>query len=386
MGHLRDVGGEQAPEKVVVALQPVCAEKRGTAVLRLAPLHAHRVSVGQRHQGYVGALPPEGQQLLHPRPLGHRFPRAGRRSRRFRRGNPRRGEAQLLDQLGKLQPQKQLVEGGGIYRDTLCVLRPEVQGRVAADGGQLIGHTGLLRSLGQPFPHRGLGLHLLQVRVDGLHAAVALDQVHGGLLPDAFDAGDVVAGIPHQGLQVDHVDGRKAVGRTKGFGRHLLRGGLPHTGGHQLDPGMLIHQLQGVLVSGHHHRIPARRGVPGGNGADKVVGLPALQLVAGDVHRLQHVLQKGHLAGKLVGHPLALGLVSLVGQMPEGRRGQVEGDAQGVRLLLVRQLLKDVQKSVDGVGGLAVPGGEHPHAVKSPVDDGIAVDDHELHGEPPASG
>ena len=72
--------------------------------------------------------------------------------------------------------------------------------------------------------------------------------------------------------------------------------------------------------------------------------------------------------------------------MPESGGAHVEGDAQRIRLLLIQQLEQDIDKAVDGVCGGAVPGGEHPDAVKGPVDDGIAVDDHELHGEmPPVS-
>lgn len=65
---------------------------------------------------------------------------------------------------------------------------------------------------------------------------------------------------------------------------------------------------------------------------------------------------------------------------------QIKGAAEGVGLLLVNELLENVQKAVDGVGGLAVPGGEHVNAVKGAVDDGVSVDDHELfHRWPPVS-
>ena len=65
--------------------------------------------------------------------------------------------------------------------------------------------------------------------------------------------------------------------------------------------------------------------------------------------------------------------------MAEGGGLPVEGDAQGVGLLLVQQLEQDVDKAIDGVGGLPVLGGKHPYTVKGPVDEGIAVNDHEFH-------
>ena len=72
------------------------------------------------------------------------------------------------------------------------------------------------------------------------------------------------------------------------------------------------------LVPGDDHRRPSGGGVLHRNGSNEIVGLPAVQLIHGDVHGRQHFLQQRHLAGQLVGHPLPLGLIALVGQMPEG--------------------------------------------------------------------
>ena len=65
--------------------------------------------------------------------------------------------------------------------------------------------------------------------------------------------------VPHQGLQVDHVDGGEAVLLPEGGLRgHILGGGLPHAGGHQLHHGVVGDELEGVLVAGDHHAVPAR--------------------------------------------------------------------------------------------------------------------------------
>ena len=68
--------------------------------------------------------------------------------------------------------------------------------------------------------------------------------------------------------------------------------------------------------------------------------------------------------------------------MAEGGGGPVKGDTEGVGLAVVHQLVQNVQKAKDGVGGLARPGGQVlADAVEGPVDDGIAVDDHQFfHG------
>ena len=176
------------------------------------------------------------------------------------------------------------------------------------------------------------------------------------------------------------MDGVKAVLLPEAVGGHLPGGGLPHAGGHQLHPGGLGDQLEGVLVAGDDDGVPPGGGVPGGDGADEIVGLPPVQLVPGDVHGVQNVLDHRQLGGQLVGHALALGLVPLVGQMAEGGGLPVKGDAQGVGLLLVRQLEQDVEEPVHRVGGQPVLGGEQLDAVERPVEDGVAVDDHQLHG------
>ena len=176
------------------------------------------------------------------------------------------------------------------------------------------------------------------------------------------------------------MDGVEAIGLPEGLRGHILLGGLSHAGGDQLHPGGIGDELEGILVAGDDDGLPAGGGVLHRDGAHEVVGLPAVHLIAGDVHGGEHVLQDGQLGGQLIGHPLPLGLVALVGQVTEGGRFPVEADAQGVGRLLPHQLLEDGEETVDGVGGGAVPGGEHPDAVKGPVDDGVAVDDHELHG------
>ena len=85
------------------------------------------------------------------------------------------------------------------------------------------------------------------------------------------------------------------------------------------------------------------------------------------------------MSRQLLRHPLPLGLIAFIGQVAEGGGLSVKGDAQGVGLFLVYQLEQDVHEAIDGVGGGAVLGGKQPDSVKGPVDDGIAVNDHELH-------
>ena len=175
------------------------------------------------------------------------------------------------------------------------------------------------------------------------------------------------------------MDGVKAVLGPEGVGRHVLGGGAAHAGGHQLDGGVVGDQLERVLVAGDHDGVPPGGGVLGGNGAHQVVRLPAVHLVDGDVHGGQDILQNGHLAGQLIGHSLPGGLVAVIGQVAEGGGLAVKGDAQGVGLALVQQLAQNIQKAEDGVGGLTGAGGEIlAHPIKGPVDQGVAVQDHQF--------
>ena len=66
--------------------------------------------------------------------------------------------------------------------------------------------------------------------------------------------------------------------------------------------------------------------------------------------------------------------------MAEGWGVDVEGDAQGVRFLLAFQPQQRGEKAEHGVGVQPVPGGKRADAVVGPVDNGIAVNDHEFHG------
>ena len=240
--------------------------------------------------------------------------------------------------------------------------------------------------LGELFHHIGLGGHAggrLDVRQGGiqrLHRAVAPDQAQSSLFPDALDAGDVVGGIPHQRLQVDHVDGGKAVLLPKGLRGHVPGGGLAHAGGHQLDLGVVGDELEGVLVPGHQHAVPPGRLALPGESAQQVVRLPSGQLVAGDVHGVQHLFEHRHLLGQLLRHGVAGGLVGLVGLVAEGGSVDVEGHAQRLRLLLLRQPQQRREKAVHRMGIEPVPCGQGTNAVIGPVDEAVAVQDHKLHG------
>ena len=398
MGRLADAWGEELPQELVVAVQPAGEKQRRPGeALTLLPLHAHGVQPGQSQHIHLVQPPPQGKQLLHPLPALHHLALTGSgdRGRLCIPLSLGCGESVFIDELGKLQPEEELVQGGPVRLPAQVCLRCELDGSVGADGGQIIGHAGHLLPLGQLFDHSRLGwgvsghLDLRHGRVQQVDGSIPLDQGHGRLLPHPFHPGDVVAGIPHEGFQIDNVDGPEAVLLLKGLRGHIPGGGTAHAGGHQLDGGGLCHQLEGVLVPCDHHGLPPGGSILHRDGADEVVRLPSVQLVHGDVQGREDLLQDGHLTGQLVGHPLAGGLIALIGQMAEGGGLPVKGDTQCLRFALVQQLVQDGQKAEHRIGGLAVPGGQVlAHAVKGPIDNGIPIQDHQFFHRvcPPVSG
>ena len=327
---------EQGPQKVVVAV-PLVGKKQGGAAFsfRLLPRYAHRIQGGKRQHTHPVPLPPKVQKLLHPLPAVHRLADTGAVECLPSVFLPalRRGESIFLNEFGKLQVQKQLIQSVVVRLPAQVPLRIKVNGGVGVDGGQIIGHSGHLLPLRQLFHHTGLGrrpgghLRGRHGGIQGVNGAIPLDQCHGGLFPHPLDPGNIVGGIPHQGLQVHNMDGIEAVLLPEGVRGHILGCGAAHAGGHQLDGGGVGDQLEGVLVPGDDHRRPAGGGVLHRNGSNEIVGLPAVQLIHGDIHGRQHFLQQRHLAGQLVGHPLPLGLIALVGQMAEGGGLAVKSDA-----------------------------------------------------------
>ena len=378
---LFDVSGEQRPQQgVPVPLIPAEKQLRGDGgICPGLTVHHDPGEVRQSQQGHIVRPAPEVQQFFRLLRCCHLFHRHGIFHRLFHRRSRRR-QAEFLDELGELQLQKQRVRVRAGLAPQI-VLRPEVQGRVGDDGGQPVGLPGALLPLCQFFDGGGLGVDVRHPGVEVIDALILLDEVHGGLLPDAGDAGDVVGAVPHQGLQVDHVDGGEAVLLPEGRLRHVTGHGLPHAGGHQLHHGVVGDELQAVLVAGDHHAVPAVRLAPAGDGADQVVGLPALLLIAGNVQGVQYLFQHRHLDLELLRHGLAGGLVGLRRLVAEGGGVDVKGDAQGVRRLLPLQPEEGGEEAEDGVGVESVPCGEGADAVVGPVENAVAVDDHELHEE-----
>jgi len=133
------------------------------------------------------------------------------------------------------------------------------------------------------------------------------------------------------------------------------------------------HKLQAVAVACGDDALVAARFACGGKRAQNIVCLKALARHHAVAKARQKLLQNGKLAGQLLRHALALGLVAVVHFVAEGGGLQVEGDGHLVRLHFCLQLQKDIHKAHKGIGVAAVLRGEHLDAVKGAVHDAVAV-------------
>ena len=378
--HLADVIGKQRRQQLVpVAGIAVCIQlRRPAAVCAVGALHRQRPQIGRAVYRHI----------LRPAPQGQIFLRLLRRLQYLRRGGvvgqllrlTLRRLTVLVDKLLEFQPQKQVVQ---LRAEGLAQvgLRHEVQRRVRDDGGQPIAVPCRRLALLQSAQHRRLHRQAVQLRIDVVNAAIGLYQRHGGLFSDTGHTGDVVAAVPCQRLQVDHVNGVEAVLRPERFLRHIPRAVIP-SAGQQEHAGAVGDQLQAVPVAGGDDAVPAIGLAFAADGAEQVVGLVARQLIAGNGHGGQHLLERQHLLRQLVGHALAGGLVRGVGLVPERRLPPVKGHADRVGLFVVQQLLQHGDKAVHGVGVQPLPRCQElilAHAVEGAVHKAVAIEHHEFH-------
>ena len=378
MAHLANIGREQGRKQgvPVTGIGVLLQLRRHGGVLPGVPLDRQYRQIRQGIHGDCFRLPPLGKHGLRTVPISDSLHRHGT-ARLFLCGTRRR-KVIFINELGELQLQKQIIKLR-LKGPAKVVFGAKLHGYICDDGGQPVAVPGALLSLRQLADYCRLGVDVRQELVDFLYGAVLLYQRHGSLFPHPRYAGNVVGGIAHEGLQVDHMNGGKAVGLPEGLRGHVLGGGLAHACGHQLHLGVVSDELQAVLVPGDSHTVPARRLTTAADGTDEVICLPAGHLVAGNGHGIQYILQNRHLHCQFLGHTVAGGLVILVCLMAEGGLTTVKGHAQGIGLFFVQQPLQGGDESVHRMGIQPLPGAQGADAVKRAVDDAVAVQNHQLH-------
>ena len=290
----------------------------------------------------------------------------------FARGGVIPGQ-QLLQPALEFQPGVPGLQGFAIRLGVVQILGLLVQFQVGLDGRQLVGEEGPLPLFLQLRRH-ALGAaeaeirDLVQLRVDRIQPAQALQQGEGGLLADTGDARDVVHLVAHQGQQVDHP--------LRGNAELLLhtrdiQGGARH-GIDQGDVG--IHQLGHVLVAGgYDHRARGGAGLAG-QSTDDVVGLHPGLADQRQAHGPHQGVDRLHLRAQLVGHGRAVSLVLLEQLVAEGLAWRVEYHHHRAVGVVPAQPAQHADHPLDRPTGFAPGRGQGWQRMESPVEVGGTVD------------
>jgi hypothetical protein len=206
--------------------------------------------------------------------------------------------------------------------------------------------------------------------------SVLVDPLGRRLRADLVDPGQVVAGLAHERRDVRVLLRRHAV-----LLHHLL-GVVPtqlaHAHGVRVEQrDVVVHELDGVPVAGDHEDPEALLRALLGQGREDVVRLVVLLGDGGDVHGLQRLLEERDLTGELGRRRAAGALVLRVLAGAEREARDVERHRDVGRLLLLQQEQQHGEEAVDGVGVLAVAGGEavDGERVERPECQRVAVDD-----------
>ncbi len=237
--------------------------------------------------------------------------------------------------------------------------------------------AGLRFVLAQVLPQL-LGLHLVQVLVEVLHAPELLHELGRRLLADAGHAGDVVGRVALEPLEVRHLGRLDAVALA---GQLLVvDDGVPLVGAVHVDVDAGPHELDDVAVQSHKVGLEILRRRLAGQGAEHVVGLEACDANDGDLEGLDDFLAAGDLLVQVLRRRRPVRLVGLVLLVSKGGARRVERDGHVGGLQLLQHAQQRVGESVDGAHGLARPAhrqGLVAQGVVGTVDDAVAVQDHQ---------
>ncbi len=172
-----------------------------------------------------------------------------------------------------------------------------------------------------------------------------------GLLTHPGDARQVVAGVAAQRREVGVLRRGQVV-----LGPHLVGGEASHLAdplARVQDGDVVVHQLQGVAVTGTDEHVEPIGDRLDGEGRDDVVGLVAVDHQRRDPQRVEHLLDQRDLTTKVRRRLAAAGLVFAVGRAAKRRAGDVEGDGEMRRFLVPEQVDEHGGEAVHRIGRLA---------------------------------
>ncbi len=197
------------------------------------------------------------------------------------------------------------------------------------------------------------GRDLLQPAVNFVQRAVGPQEFGGGLLADAFYAGDVIGRVAHQRFVIDQFPGGKTPLQLER--RRIVIGGFGERAARQADGDFLAHQLQQIAIAAEDERVGSGFRHLAGERAEHVVGLESLGFENGDAERAHHVPDPVDLRPQVVGHLGARGFIRGEEIVAEGFAG-VEGDRQVFRFFFFQQRNQDGGETERAGGRLAARG------------------------------
>ena len=248
-----------------------------------------------------------------------------------------------------------------------------LQGEVGAHPGELQGEPEVFQ-VGLDLLPDVFWLYPVQVLEEVFQASPLLEELEGGLLPDALDPGEVVGGVPHEGAEVHPLLRPEAVLLPK-----PLRGDEVALG---VEDGDAVgDELVEVAVGGEDaHLVPLLFRLLG-QGGENVVRLVAGDLEAGKPQEVHQLLDEGELPGEVLGGRGPPRLVGLVGLVAEGGGLGVKDHEDGLVPVLLQGLEEALGEAVDRLHRFAPARGEALQGEEGAVGQVVAV-----HQEDPAFG
>ena len=229
---------------------------------------------------------------------------------------PRRVEIQLdvVEQVAELFIDAHLL---GVFRDRLAQLRRKLA---------------------------GVSDHLLDV-------TVFIDQLSGGLVPNAGHARQVIRSLALERDEIDPLLRRHAIALD--HRRRIVTDHVGDAAARHDDGDAVAHELKDVAIAGDQNYFATFFPRVLGQGRQQIVGFVAFQLDGGNAQAPQHLADQRQLLLEQVGSRGSAGLVFLVAIESKLRRALIEANDDSLRPLVGEKLEQHRCKAIDGVGHLA---------------------------------
>ena len=289
--------------------------------------------------------------------------------------NPRL-DMPFFNKLVKTQSLEERIKRVRIALVPAVFFRAESKRYLPEDRSKPKGALCALTPFGKLFAYALFDIESIKSCIDTFKRSITPDKIHGCFFADARNTGDIVGAVAHQGFQVYHFFGGKAVFLFKALRGIKDRVCLSFHSSDIANRSLVGDQLQRVFVSRHDRAGPSLPLADRGSRTQNIIRLIAGKLIASNAHRVKDFLQKGHLRGQIRRHRLALCLISRVRTMAKGRILQVEGNTQCLWPHLIEKSSENRQKTIDRIRGRSVRRRQRADAVERPVHDAVAVKDH----------